>query len=47
MERASAKRELISIFTLVKIEGNVCRSEIWVEGFVSLIKYVSIMDIVP
>jgi hypothetical protein len=47
VDLCTGKRELISTFPLVKIEGNIGRLMGQIEGFVALIKFISSMDIVP
>ena len=47
VELCTGKRELISTFPLVKIEGNIGKLMGQIEGFVALINFISKMDIVP
>jgi hypothetical protein len=43
----TGKKDLITAFPLVKIEGNIGKLMGQIEGFVALINFISKMDIVP
>ncbi len=47
VDLCTGKRELISTFPLVKIEGNIGKLMGQIEGFTALINFISKMDIVP
>jgi hypothetical protein len=47
VELCTGKRELISTFLLVKIEGNIGKLMGQIAGFIALINFISKMDIVP